>query len=62
MLQNMTNNRAHEISHGLYLAQNSSSGKKKASWMRTILWMMSMALLGNVFMGIIAYFIFFYHK
>lgn len=36
--------------------------KKKASWSRTILWMVSMALLGNVIMGIIAYFLFFANK
>ena len=29
--------------------------KKKASWLRTILWMLSMMLLVNVVMAIIAY-------
>jgi len=36
--------------------------KKKASWLRTILWMFSMALLGNLVMAIIAYFLFFHNK
>lgn len=36
--------------------------KKKASWVRTILWMLSMVLLANVFLGIVAYFLFFYKK
>lgn len=36
--------------------------KKKASWLRTILWMISMVLLVNVIMAIIAYFLFFYKK
>jgi cell division septal protein FtsQ len=34
--------------------------KRKASWVRTILWMLSMMLLANVVVGIIAYFLFFY--
>jgi hypothetical protein len=34
--------------------------KKKASWLRTILWMLSMMLLANVVVGIIAYFLFVY--
>jgi hypothetical protein len=29
--------------------------KKKASWLRTILWMLSMVLLVNVIMAVIAY-------
>ena len=29
--------------------------KKKASWVRTILWMLSMILLANVAMGILFY-------
>jgi heme/copper-type cytochrome/quinol oxidase subunit 2 len=36
--------------------------KKKASWLRTILWMLSMMLLVNAVLGIIAYFLFFYKK
>ncbi len=36
--------------------------KKKASWLRTILWMLSMILLVNAVLGIIAYFLFFYKK
>lgn len=36
--------------------------KKKASWLRTILWMISMMLLVNAIMAIIAYFLFFYKK
>ena len=36
--------------------------KKKASWFRTILWILSMFLLANIFMGILAYFVLFYHK
>lgn len=36
--------------------------KKKASWLRTILWMISMVLLVNAIMAIIAYFLFFYKK
>jgi len=36
-----------------------SPKKKKASWLRTILWMLSMVLLVNVVMAIIAYFLFF---
>ena len=34
--------------------------KKKASWFRTILWMLSMALLANVVLFIVAYFLFVY--
>ena len=33
--------------------------KRKASWLRTILWMISMILLVNVAMWTIAYFLFF---
>ncbi len=33
--------------------------KKKASWLRTILWMISMVLLANAIMAILAYFLFF---
>lgn len=36
--------------------------KKKASWTNTILWMLSMMLLVNVIIAIIAYFMFFYNK
>lgn len=36
--------------------------KKKASWLRTILWMLSMMMLVNVVIGIIAYFVLFYKK
>jgi hypothetical protein len=36
--------------------------KKKASWLRTILWMLSMMLLVNVVMAIVAYFLFFADK
>ena len=36
--------------------------KKKVTWLRTILWMFSMMLLANVAMGVVAYFLFFYHK
>ena len=34
--------------------------KKKASWLRTILWMLSMMLLVNVVMAIIAYVLYSY--
>jgi hypothetical protein len=34
--------------------------KKKASWSRTILWMLSMVILVNIFMTIIAYVLHFY--
>ena len=45
-------------------SQNGSDEKpkKKVSWLRTILWMFSMALLGNLVMAIIAYFLFFADK
>ena len=36
--------------------------KKEVSWVRTILWMLFMVLLANGVMGLIAYFLFFYHK
>jgi hypothetical protein len=36
--------------------------KKKASWLRTILWMFSMILLTNIIMAILAYFLFFKNK
>ena len=36
--------------------------KKKASWVRTILWMLSMMILANTIMAIIAYFLFFRNK
>lgn len=36
--------------------------KKKASWFRTILWMLSMMLLANMVVGVIAYFLFIYKK
>lgn len=36
-----------------------SPQKKKASWLRTILWMLSMMLLANVAMAVVAYFLFF---
>lgn len=36
--------------------------KKEVSWVRTILWMILMVLLTNGVMGVIAYFLFFYHK
>jgi flagellar basal body-associated protein FliL len=36
--------------------------KKKASWLRTILWMLSMIMLVNLAMVIVAYFMFFYNK
>lgn len=38
------------------------AAKKKASWWRTILWVLSMMLMVNVVMGVIAYFVFFYNK
>ena len=61
----MTGKHAQAAGYDLHLAQNSSDGNKKgkdASWVRTILWMISMALLGNVIMAIIAYFLFFYNQ
>ena len=36
--------------------------KKKASWVRTILWILSMMLLANLAMAIVAYFMFFHDK
>ena len=36
--------------------------KKKASWLRTILWMLSMIVLANMVMAILAYFLFFRNK
>lgn len=33
--------------------------KKKASWLRTILWVLSMMLLVNAAMAVVAYFLFF---
>ncbi len=37
-----------------------TAGKKKASWFRTILWMLSMMVLANVVMAIIAYILYRY--
>jgi len=36
--------------------------KKKPSWLRTVLWMLSMVVLANILMGGIAYFLFFHNK
>ena len=35
---------------------------KKASWLHTILWMLSMVVLANIGMSVIAYFLFFHNK
>ena len=53
---------AHAVGYGTHLTSANTGGtaqKKKASWARTILWMLSMALLGNVIMAIVAYILFF---
>jgi len=42
--------------------QAGSLKKKKASWLHTVLWMLSMILLANGVMAIIAYFLFFHNK
>lgn len=63
----MTEYQAQAGSHELAENQQSpvaNPQKKKAgwSWLRTILWMLSMMLLVNAVMGIVAYFLFFYKK
>ena len=65
MEHNLTEEQALAAGYDHKLANNgpaSSKKVKKASWVRTILWMFSMVLLANVFMGIIAYFLFFHDK
>jgi heme/copper-type cytochrome/quinol oxidase subunit 2 len=43
--------------------ESASAGKKgKPSWLRTVLWMLSMIVLANIVMAIIAYFLFFHNK
>ena len=61
----MTENQAQAASQDSMGDQKLSAGntkepvanpkKKKASWTRTILWMLSMVLLVNVFFAIVAY-------
>ncbi len=61
----MTDELAHAGSHGpvgnqeKQVGDQSGSGekpkKKKASWTRTILWMLSMVVLVNVFFAVLAY-------
>jgi heme/copper-type cytochrome/quinol oxidase subunit 2 len=62
---NMTKELTHAESYDFVGNQTSpaeNKNKKKVSWLHTILWMLSMVFLANVMMGIIAYFLFFYHK
>jgi hypothetical protein len=52
-----------EMGDQVLMQESSLAGKKrKPSWLRTILWMLSMILLANVVMAIVAYFLFFQHK
>jgi len=54
----MTEKQSQEESHDPVVDQKSivaNPRKKKASWLRTILWMLSMMLLVNVIMAVIAY-------
>ena len=44
-----------KISDGNTIEPAANPKKKKASWTRTILWMLSMVLLVNVFFAIVAY-------
>jgi len=62
MGQNMTTAQAQTMERDLPQERNNTAGKKKASWLRTVLWMLSMVLLSNVVMAIIAYFLFFNDK
>ena len=49
---------------GAAVIQQGQAGtkKKKASWLRTVLWVISMMLLVNIVMAIIAYFLFFHNQ
>ena len=54
----MTDEQVQAASHELIASPEKSLAspkKKKASWFRTILWILSMMLLANVVMAIIAY-------
>jgi len=52
-----------EMGDQVVVQESSSAGKKrKPSWLRTILWMLSMIVLVNIAMAIVAYFLFFHNK
>jgi hypothetical protein len=52
-----------ELGDQVIVQESSSAGKKrKPSWLRTILWMLSMIVLANIVVAIVAYFLFFQHK
>jgi flagellar basal body-associated protein FliL len=56
MMEAMTS----QLQAALEVATVPAKRKKKACWLRTILWMLSMVLLVNAVMAVIAYFLFFY--
>jgi len=58
MNQEMTHAVGHETDNNTH-TQTVIQKKKKVSWLHTMLWMLSMVLLANIVMGIVAYFLFF---
>jgi heme/copper-type cytochrome/quinol oxidase subunit 2 len=62
MKQNLTMDHAHPTGYDLLQAQAAATpakkNSKKPSWLRTVLWMLSMVLLVNVVMAVLFYVLF----